>query len=125
MLNALTIDVEDWFQVSRFRRHIREEDWSRMPCHVVENVCHMLTLLDEYHVKATFFVLGWIAERYPELVQTIKLYGHDIGTHSYVHHLIYERSEEHPYELQSPNTISSYVFCLTQKKTDVKEQCTR
>jgi polysaccharide deacetylase family protein (PEP-CTERM system associated) len=92
MLNALTIDVEDWFQVSRFRRHIREEDWAAMPCHVVENVCHMLKILDEYHVKATFFVLGWIAERYPELVHTIKTYGHDIGTHSYVHHLIYEQT---------------------------------
>jgi polysaccharide deacetylase family protein (PEP-CTERM system associated) len=92
ILNALTIDVEDWFQVSRFRRHIREKDWPDLPCRVVENVCHILKLFDEYHVKATFFVLGWVAERYPELVRTIKMHGHDIGTHGYGHHLIYEQS---------------------------------
>lgn len=92
MLNALTIDVEDWFHVSRFRKHIREEEWPGLPCHVVENVCHLLKILEEYQVKATFFILGWVAERYPELVRTIKTYGHEIGSHSYKHRLIYEQT---------------------------------
>lgn len=92
MLNALTIDVEDWFHVSRFRKQIREEQWATLECHVVENVCHLLKIFEEYQVKATFFVLGWVAEHYPDLVRTIKAYGHEIGSHGYRHRLIYEQT---------------------------------
>ena len=69
--NAITIDVEDYFQVSAFENNIDRGDWDRLEHRVVKNVERILALLDEHQVKATFFVLGWVAERYPELVTSI------------------------------------------------------
>ncbi|MEF9995348.1 MAG: polysaccharide deacetylase family protein, partial [Burkholderiaceae bacterium] len=69
--NALSIDVEDWFQVSAFAPHIDRSDWERLPCRVERNVERLLERLDQHGAQATFFTLGWIAERYPHLVRRI------------------------------------------------------
>ena len=83
--NALTIDVEDYFQVSAFAPYIRRDDWERCECRVEHNVARILELLAGRQIKATFFVLGWIAERYPALVRSIGAAGHEIASHGYGH----------------------------------------
>ncbi len=89
MLNALTIDVEDYFQVNAFARHIQHENWGQYPLRVERNTRNILDMLDEFNVKATFFVLGWIAERVPSIVREIQQRGHEIACHGYGHQLIY------------------------------------
>lgn len=86
MRNALTIDVEDYFQVSAFSRHIPRESWDSMPCRVERNVGLILDILDSHASKATFFTLGWIAERYPAMVRDIVARGHELASHGYAHH---------------------------------------
>ncbi len=83
--NALTIDVEDYFQVSAFAPYIRRGDWDARECRVERNVHRILELLDEAQAKATFFTLGWIAERYPQLVREIVARGHELASHGYGH----------------------------------------
>lgn len=83
--NALTIDVEDYFQVSAFAAHIDRADWDQCECRVARNVGRILNLLDEQGVKATFFTLGWIAQRYPEIVRAIVAGGHELASHGYGH----------------------------------------
>jgi polysaccharide deacetylase family protein (PEP-CTERM system associated) len=85
MLNALTIDVEDYFHVSAFERHIRVDQWDSYGLRVVDNTLRILDILDEYGVKATFFVLGWVAERCPQLVKAIASAGHEVASHGYGH----------------------------------------
>ena len=87
--NYLTVDVEDYFQVSAFEGVIRPEQWGTFTPRVVENTRRILDLLDEHQVKATFFVLGWTAAAFPELVKEIDGRGHEIACHSYYHRLIY------------------------------------
>lgn len=83
--NALTIDVEDYFQVSAFAAHIDRADWDQCECRVARNVGRILNMLDEQGVKATFFTLGWIAQRYPEIVRAIVAGGHELASHGYGH----------------------------------------
>lgn len=83
--NALTIDVEDYFQVSAFAPYIARADWERRECRVERNVDRILALLDEHDTEATFFTLGWIAERYPQLVRRIAAQGHEVASHGYGH----------------------------------------
>lgn len=83
--NALTIDVEDYFQVSAFAPYIRRGDWDTRECRVERNVNRILDLLDAGRAKATFFTLGWIAERYPQLVHEIVARGHELASHGYGH----------------------------------------
>jgi polysaccharide deacetylase family protein (PEP-CTERM system associated) len=85
MKNAMSIDVEDYFQVSAFAPHIRREDWDSLPCRVEQNVDLILGLLDEAGAKATFFTLGWIAERYPQVVRRLVENGHELASHGYGH----------------------------------------
>jgi polysaccharide deacetylase family protein (PEP-CTERM system associated) len=84
-INALTIDVEDYFQVSAFAPYIRRDEWDSRECRVERNVGRILALLAERDVKATFFTLGWIAERYPQLVRDIVAQGHELASHGYGH----------------------------------------
>jgi polysaccharide deacetylase family protein (PEP-CTERM system associated) len=84
-INALTIDVEDYFQVSAFAPFIAREDWPRRECRVEQNVERILAMLDANCTKATFFTLGWIAERYPQLVRRIVQDGHELASHGYGH----------------------------------------
>jgi polysaccharide deacetylase family protein (PEP-CTERM system associated) len=83
--NALTIDVEDYFQVSAFAPYIARSDWDHRECRVEHNVQRILGLLDDRQVRATFFTLGWIAERYPGLVRDIVAGGHELASHGYGH----------------------------------------
>lgn len=83
--NALTIDVEDYFQVSAFAPYIARGDWDARECRVERNVHRILDLLDGRHARATFFTLGWIAERYPQLVREIVARGHELASHGYGH----------------------------------------
>lgn len=83
--NALTIDVEDYFQVSAFAPYIDRADWDRCTCRVERNVARILAMLDQAGVKATFFTLGWIAERYPGVVRDILAGGHELASHGYGH----------------------------------------
>jgi len=89
MLNALTIDVEDYFHVTAFDRYVKRDDWDRYPLRVEDNTMRVLDLLDEFDLQATFFILGWVAERFPALVRTIRDRGHEIASHGYGHELIY------------------------------------
>ena len=88
MYNALmTIDVEDWFQVENMKKVIRREDWNKIELRVSKNVDKILGILDGNKTKATFFILGWIANRSPELVKRIYREGHEIASHGYEHRL--------------------------------------
>lgn len=89
MFNALTIDVEDYFHVTAFERYIKKDEWDAMPCRVVDNTMRVLDMADEFSVKATFFVLGWVAERAPRLVKSIQERGHEVACHGYGHDLVY------------------------------------
>jgi polysaccharide deacetylase family protein (PEP-CTERM system associated) len=88
--NALTIDVEDYFQVSAFAPYIARGDWERRECRVERNIERILALLARHEAKATFFALGWIAERYPQMIRTIAAQGHELASHGYGH----ERASE-------------------------------
>lgn len=92
--NALTIDVEDYFQVNAFAKHIRRDEWDSYPLRVVKNTSCILDILDSLTIKATFFILGWIAERCPGLVKEIQRRGHEIACHGYGHQLIYSIGPE-------------------------------
>ncbi len=85
IVNAMTVDVEDYFHVSAFEGHIQREDWDRLPCRVERNLDRILDLYDRYDTKATFFVLGWIAERYPQWVRRVVDEGHELASHGYSH----------------------------------------
>jgi polysaccharide deacetylase family protein (PEP-CTERM system associated) len=89
VLNALTIDVEDYYQVSAFESSVRFEDWPTYESRTHRNTLRVLDLLDEYGVRATFFVLGWEAEQRPALVEEIVRRGHEVASHGYRHRLIY------------------------------------
>ncbi|MBI3187493.1 MAG: polysaccharide deacetylase family protein, partial [Gammaproteobacteria bacterium] len=71
LINAFTVDVEDYFQVSAFEKDIKRSDWQSMPSRVVNNTLSILELLERNNVKGTFFVLGWVAERHKDLVKKI------------------------------------------------------
>ena len=90
MKNALTVDLEDYFHVSVFERHISRKYWDYLPVRVEESVAKVLDLLSRHNVKATFFVLSWVAERLGKLVQEIRRDGHEIASHGYDHRLAYE-----------------------------------
>lgn len=83
--NAMTIDVEDYFQVSAFAPHIARDTWPTRECRVEANVERILAILAAGDVKATFFTLGWIAERYPAMVKRIVAGGHELASHGYGH----------------------------------------
>jgi polysaccharide deacetylase family protein (PEP-CTERM system associated) len=81
----MTVDVEDYFQVSAFESVISRDEWENIPARVVENTRRVMDLFDEGRVKATFFMLGWIAERNPDLVRRIVEGGHELASHGYSH----------------------------------------
>ena len=94
IINAMTVDVEDYFQVSAFEGHIRREDWDRLPCRVEANVDRILGLFDEKSVKATFFTLGWMAQRYPAMVKRMVAEGHELASHGWEHIRVTEQEEK-------------------------------
>ena len=94
LLNAFTVDVEDYYHVSAFERFISRSRWAQMESRVTANTYSVLRLLAKHDVRATFFVLGWVAQHYPELVLDIQQDGHEIGSHSYWHRLVYDQTPD-------------------------------
>ncbi|PYN65103.1 MAG: polysaccharide deacetylase family protein [Candidatus Rokuibacteriota bacterium] len=92
MLNVLTVDVEDYFSVETFRHIIRYEDWDRYAIRVDIGLRRILDLLERHNVTATFFVLGWMADRRPDVVRDIHRRGHEIACHGYRHQMIHAQS---------------------------------
>ncbi|MGB9773628.1 MAG: XrtA system polysaccharide deacetylase [Bacteroidota bacterium] len=94
IINAMTIDLEDWFCVHNLSQVIKKEEWDRYEMRVLGSTRRILALLKKHEVNATFFVLGWIAERAPELIREIESDGHEIATHGYSHSLLTEMTPE-------------------------------
>lgn len=86
--------MEDYFQVSAFEKRISRDDWDKLPCRVAQNTHRVLDLFAEHNTKATFFVLGWVAERYPEIVRRIVEEGHELASHGYNHQRITDLTPE-------------------------------
>ncbi len=92
--NALTVDVEDYFQVAALAEAVDRKDWSTMEYRVEANTDQLLELFEQRGVKATFFTLGWVAERSPDLVRRIQKAGHEIASHGYSHQLVYNQTPD-------------------------------
>ncbi len=90
--DALSVDVEDYFHVEAFRDRITPESWPSYPSRVADNTRHVLDLFSRHGTRATFFVLGWVAERFPQIVREILAAGHEVGCHSYWHRCIWSLS---------------------------------
>lgn len=93
-MKFLTFDIEDWFHILDNPETKYPNQWGAFPKRVDIGLDIILDLCSKYEVKATFFCLGWIAEKYPEEIRKIQRRGHDIGTHGYAHQLVYEQTEE-------------------------------
>jgi polysaccharide deacetylase family protein (PEP-CTERM system associated) len=92
VLNAMTVDVEEHFQVSAFDGVVPRHQWDRLESRVAANTERLLQIFDATGVRATFFVLGWVAERAPSLVRLIASLGHEIASHGYAHRLVYDQT---------------------------------
>jgi polysaccharide deacetylase family protein (PEP-CTERM system associated) len=88
--NVFTVDLEEWFHVCGVGGVLRQENWDRLPSRVESTTLALLDLLDRSGVRATFFVVGWIAERYAGLIEKVRAAGHDIGSHGYSHRRAYD-----------------------------------
>jgi len=92
IVNAMTVDVEDYFQVSAFEASVPRSTWDSFESRVVRNTNRLLELFDGANLRATFFVLGWVAERHPALVRQIAAAGHEVASHGFGHRLVYDQS---------------------------------
>jgi polysaccharide deacetylase family protein (PEP-CTERM system associated) len=90
----MSVDVEDYFQVSAFEGVLERSGWDGMESRVCRNTERLLDIFDEFGVRGTFFTLGWVAERHPRLVRSIAERGHEIASHGYEHRLIYDQSPD-------------------------------
>lgn len=93
-LHAMSIDVEDYFHVAALSEVIRPDQWASLPSRVERNTEALLELFDRHQVKSTFFVLGWVADKFPELIRKLSDHGHEIASHGYSHQLVYNQSVE-------------------------------
>lgn len=107
MKNAMTIDVEDYFHVSAFAAHIRPSEWDNYECRVEANTEKLLDVFDAGGIKATFFVLGWVAQRYPALIKGIAARGHEIACHGYSHRLVYDQS---PADFRAETELAKHLL---------------
>lgn len=94
VINAMTVDVEDYFQVSAFESHIDRSQWDSLPHRVERNTQRILDLFGQHQVKATFFTLGWVAEHYPQLIKRIVDEGHELASHGCQHIRVTEQTPE-------------------------------
>lgn len=92
--NALTCDVEDWFQVSAFEHLVPKASWGERECRIPRNVDRVLALCDDADVRGTFFTLGWVAEHHPEVVRRIAEAGHEVASHGMQHRRVWNQSPE-------------------------------
>ncbi|KXI28489.1 XrtA system polysaccharide deacetylase [Paraglaciecola hydrolytica] len=111
VLNAMTVDVEDFFHVSAFESIIKPEQWQDYQPRVDTNTKRLLDLFAKHNIKSTFFVLGWVAERYPELIKEIHNQGHEIASHGYEHRRATEqtRAEFHADVLRSKTHLEDLL----------------
>jgi polysaccharide deacetylase family protein (PEP-CTERM system associated) len=93
-INAMTVDVEDYFQVWAFSHQVRRRDWEGFPYRVERNVEAILQMFADHEIYATFFTLGWIAERFPQLIRKIVAAGHELASHGYEHVRVHEQKTE-------------------------------
>ena len=93
-----TFDVEEWFQVENFKSAIKKGDWENKRSSVQQNTRKILDILNEHQVKSTFFILGWIAEKFPQLVENIKAEGHEVASHGYKHDLVNTLGDQEIYD---------------------------
>ena len=106
MKNILSFDIEEHFQVSGLAGAVGRDDWAKLPSRVEENTRKILDILERHQVKATFFVLGWLAERHPRMIERIAEAGHEIASHGYDHKLIYDMTaDQFSDELRKTNEI--------------------
>lgn len=116
VVNAMTVDVEDYFHVSVFDGLVPRHMWERMESRVCTNTERLLKIFDDSNLQATFFVLGWVAERFPGLVRDIHDAGHEIASHGYGHRLIYDltpsafREDVHRAKEVLESTIDAPVY---------------
>ena len=104
--NALTFDVEDYYQVSAFEKHVDRDSWDEYESRVYKNTQKILSFLDGKKIKATFFILGYVAERNKGLVAEIHSEGHEVACHGYSHKLVYNQSpDEFKYETEKSRDI--------------------
>jgi len=128
MINAMTIDLEDWFCTYNLSKVIKFEDWNNCELRVFNHTKDLLNLFDKYNTKATFFVLGWIAEKLPDLIRDIESRGHEIAIHGYNHKPIFEMTpDQFKYDLEKTLKIITKItkqeiigyrapmFSITQK----------
>lgn len=108
--NAMTIDVEDYFQVSAFSNNISMDQWRSHDCRVEHNMARILELFDQHGVKGTFFTLGWVAQNYPNIVKQIVAEGHELASHGLNHVRVYE---------QSPQEFSDDIRATKQLLEDI------
>ena len=94
MTHILSVDVEDYFQVEAFTHSVGRDSWHQWPSRVVANTQRVLDLFDESNAKATFFFVGWVAERFPHLVREVQSRGHELACHSYWHRTVYSLSPD-------------------------------
>ena len=94
MINSFTVDVEEWFHLCGVGGPLAEDRWTSLPSRVESNTAVLLDMLAARGISATFFVVGWVAERHPHLVERIRAAGHEIGSHSYMHRRVYELTAE-------------------------------
>lgn len=92
--NAMSVDVEDYFQVSAFEDHVARSDWDDIPARLPANIDRILGIFDEKGVKGTFFTLGWVCERHPELIRRIVAGGHELASHGHDHKRIWHLGQE-------------------------------
>lgn len=92
MINAMTVDVEDYFHVSAFEGVVCRYGWERFESRVCSNTDRLLAMFEQAGLRATFFILGWVAERYPDLVRRIAALGHEVASHGYGHRLVYDQT---------------------------------
>lgn len=94
MLNALTVDVEEYFHARRLSSCLRRQDWDALPAQLPYALHALLEILESHHIKATFFVLGWIAKKYPQLIQALAKEGHEVASHGCYHQNITQLSPQ-------------------------------
>lgn len=94
IINAMTVDVEDYFHVAAFENNILPKDWATLELRVEKNTHRLLELFSEHNVKSTFFTLGWVAERCPNLIKTIIEQGHELASHSYAHQRVFTQTQQ-------------------------------
>jgi len=94
IVNAMSVDVEDYFQVSAFEKYVNRSDWDGFEPRVEYNTNKILDIFEEANVKATFFILGWVAEKYPDIVKRIMKEGHEVASHGYEHIRVVNQSPE-------------------------------